>query len=110
MALINGVPTNVRRMILAQTAAADGANTTLVTIDFGTGKGDTSTTATVSGLPWVSYVSSITASVIGPRAEDAAVEGLTLAIGDVLDGEGFTVFVSSPLGSIGTYVVACVGV
>ena len=92
------------------TIDAAGANTALVTVDFGTGAGDTSTTAAVTGLAWVTASSAITATVIGTRAEDAAVEELTLAIGDVVDGDGFTVYAASPLGSIDTYVVACVGV
>lgn len=92
------------------TIDAAGANTTLVTVDFGTGKGDTSTSTAVTGLTWVTASSAITATVIGPRAEDAAVEELSLAIGDVVYGDGFTVYAASPLGSIDTYVVACVGV
>lgn len=87
-----------------------GGNSALVTVDFGTGMGDTSTTATVTGQTWVTASSAITATVIGTRAEDAAVEELTLAVGDVVNGVGFTVYAASPLGSIDTYVVACVGV
>ncbi len=92
------------------TIEAAGANTTLVTVDFGTGKGDTSATAAVTGLTWVTALSSIAASIIGPRAEDAVIEGVTVAVGDVVDGDGFTVYAASPYGSVGTYVVACVGV
>ena len=87
-----------------------GANATLVTVDFGTGKGDTSTSTAVTGLTWVTSASAITATVIGPRAEDASVEELTVCVGDIVDGDGFTVYAASPLGSIDTYVVACVGV
>ena len=92
------------------TIDAAGANTTLVTVDFGTGKGDTSTSTAVTGLTWVTSASAITATVIGPRAEDASVEELTVCVGDIVDGDGFTVYAASPLGSIDTYVVACVGV
>jgi hypothetical protein len=92
------------------TIEAAGANTALVTVDFGTGKGDTSTTATATGLAWVTALSAISASVVGTRAEDAAVEELSLAIGDLVVGDGFTVYAASPLGSVGTYTVACVGV
>jgi len=92
------------------TIEAAGANTTLVTVDFGTGNGDTSATAAVTGLTWVTALSSIACSIIGPRAEDAVIEGVSVAIGDVVDGDGFTVYAASPFGSVGTYVVACVGV
>lgn len=92
------------------TIDAAGANTTLVSVDFGSGKGDTSATAAVTGLTWVTSASAIACSVIGPRAEDAVIEELTVAISDIVNGDGFTVQAASPLGSVGVYVVACVGV
>ena len=85
-------------------------NVVNATVDFGTGASDTSTTVVVTGQTWVTALSSISASFTGTRAEDAAVEGLTATIGDIVVGTGFTVYASSPLGSVGTYTVSCVGV
>ena len=87
-----------------------GGNGTLAAIDFGTGGGDTSATVAVTGQTWVTPTSPIVVTVIGTRAEDAAVEGLTFAVGDVVDGDGFTVYGASPLGSVGSYILSCVGV
>ena len=91
-------------------ATGGGGNATLVAIDFGSGKGETSATVAVTGQTWVTPTTAIVVTVLGSRAEDAAVEGLTFAVGDVVDGDGFTVYGSSPLGSVGSYILSCVGV
>lgn len=85
-------------------------NVVNATVDFGSGKSNTSATVTVTGQTWVTALSSIAVSFTGTRAEDAAVEGLTATIGNIVAGTGFTVYASSPLGSVGTYTVSCVGV
>jgi hypothetical protein len=90
--------------------ATGAGGSTLAAIDFGTGKGETSATVAVTGQTWVTPTSAIVVTVLGTRAEDAAVEGLTFAVGDVVDGDGFTVYGSSPLGSVGSYILSCVGV
>ncbi len=87
-----------------------GGNGALVTIDFGTGPGKTSASTVVTGQTWVTATSSIAVTAIGTRAEDAAIEEMTFTVGDLVDGVGFTVYASSPYGSVGSYVVACVGV
>jgi hypothetical protein len=91
-------------------ATGGGGNATLVAIDFGSGKGETSATVAVTGQTWVTPTTAIVVTVLGSRAEDAAVEGLTFAVGDVVDGDGFTVYGSSPLGSVGSYTLSRVGV
>ena len=102
-------PYSMPAVIQAPTSGGGGGgNSTLVTVDFGTG--DTSTTATVTGQTWVTALSAITATVVGTRAEDAVVEGMTLAVGDLVAGTGFTVYAASPYGAVGTFTVACVGV
>lgn len=83
---------------------------TLAAIDFGTGGGDTSATVSVTGQTWVTATSAIVITVVGTRAEDASVEGLTFAVGDLVDGDGFTIYGSSPFGSVGSYILSCVGV
>lgn len=87
-----------------------GGNGTLVNVDFGTSPGSTAASTVVTGQTWVTSTSAIVATAIGTRAEDAAIEELTFTVGDVVDGVGFTVYAASPYGSVGTYVVACVGV
>jgi hypothetical protein len=91
-----------------------GGNAVIATLDFGTSKGDYSTSTVVTGQTWVTSTSSIIATFIdytgNNSAEDAAVEGITVTVGDYVAGTGFTLYASSPFGSVGQYKVACVGV
>ena len=67
-----------------------------------------------SGQTWVTSGSSIIATVIdyagNNSAEDAAVDGVTVTVGDIVAGTGFTVYASSPFGSVGQFKIACMGV
>jgi hypothetical protein len=98
------------------TIASSGGSGNAVTtvIDFGTGKGDHSTSTVVTGQTWVTGGSNIVTSIIDyvgeNSAEDASIEGITIAVGDIVAGTGFTVYASSPFGSVGKYQVSCMGV
>lgn len=84
----------------------------IVTLDFGAG--DYSTETVVTGQTWVSAGSSIIATIIdysgNNSAEEAAAEGISVTIGNYVAGTGFTVYASSPFGSVGKYKVSCLGV
>lgn len=95
-------------------ASSGGGNTATAIVDFGSGKGDYSASTVVTGQTWVTSSSSIIATAIdytgNNSAEDASVDGVTFAIGDVIAGTGFTVYAASPFGSVGQFKVSCVGV
>jgi len=95
-------------------ASSGSGNAVTSVIDFGTGKGDHSTSTVVTGQTWVTGGSKIITSIIDyageNSAEDASVEGITIAVGDIVAGTGFTVYASSPFGSVGKYQVSCMGV
>ena len=95
-------------------ASSGGGNTATAIVDFGSGKGDYSASTVVTGQTWVTSSSKILTSVIDyggeNTAEDASVEGLTITIGDLIAGTGFTVYAASPFGSVGKYQIACMGV
>lgn len=95
-------------------SGSGGGNATTAVLDFGSGKGDYSASTVVTGQTWVTSSSSIIATAIdytgNNSAEDAAVDGVTFAIGDLVAGTGFTVYAASPFGSVGQFKVSCVGV
>lgn len=95
-------------------ASSGGGNAAIAIVDFGSGTGDYSTSTVVTGQTWVTSSSKILTSVIDygveNTAEDASVEGLTITIGDLVAGTGFTVYAASPFGSVGKYQIACMGV
>ena len=96
------------------TASSGGGNATTAIVDFGTDAGEYSTTTVVTGQTWVTSSSSIIATAVdyagNNSAEDAAVDGLTISVGDIVVGTGFTLYASSPFGSVGQFKIACVGV
>jgi hypothetical protein len=84
---------------------AGGGNACTCTVDFGTGDHDAS--VVVTGQTWVTASSIIVATAQG---EDARVEQITCNAGDLVDGEGFTVYAHAPYGAIGQFTVNCIGV
>ena len=95
-------------------SSSGGGNATTAVLDFGTNAGEYSASAVVTGQTWVTSSSSIIATVIdyasNNSAEDASVDGVSVTIGDIVAGTGFTVYAASPFGSVGQFKVACVGV
>jgi hypothetical protein len=83
-------------------------------VDFGTiaaTLGDDSlTSTTISGLLWVTASSFIMLhtgeDTVDHTAEDAAVERIQLRVGDVVPGDGFTIYAAAPEGSYGTYNIS----
>jgi hypothetical protein len=110
-----GVPYTSSSQVLTpngwSTVSGSGANTVTVTVDFGTGSHLVSTA--VTGQAWVTSSSAIVATVMdksgGNSAEDAAAEGITVTVGNLVNGDGFTVYAASPEGSVGQYLIACTG-
>jgi len=96
--------TRIDALEAAPSGAASGAT---ATVDFGAF--DTTTTVVVTGLAWVTLTSRIVATVAS-RMEDALLDGVLLAVGDLVAGDGFTVYAHAPEGSTGTFDINLVGV
>ena len=94
---------------ILSTGGIPNAGTTDVTV---TG-GDSFVTKTVTGQAWVSSSSTIAASVIdhpsGVSAEEAAAEGVTVRVGNLVAATGFDVYLNIPDGGVGPYRVAFFG-
>lgn len=92
-------------------AAAGGGNS--LTVDVTTA-GDSFASTTVTGQTWVASGSEIVATIMdhpsGASAEEAMAEGVTVGVGAIVAGTGFTVYLNSPDGGVGPYRVAVVGV
>lgn len=85
---------------------------TTVTVDFGSiGQGFVS--LAVTGIAWASssinYIVNAVASS-DHTVEEVAAEQVSCQIGDIVDGDGFTVYVSTPGVSKGQYSFEIVGV
>ena len=95
-----------------EASGGGGANGTTATLDFGT-NGTTAST-TLTGLAWVAAGTKFTASLAGSTAdhtaEEAALQGITLSVGNVVAGVGFTVYGFCPTGAVGTVSVHIAGV
>lgn len=83
------------------------------TVDFGSGEYQAS--VTVTGQAWVTSASMILASVAAVAtadhgAEDAALEGITCYVGDIVAGVGFTIYANAPLGTFGDFTINWLGV
>ena len=89
-----------------------GGNGTSATLDFGTN--DTTASVTLTGLAWVAVGTKFTASLAGNTAhhtaEEAALQGITLSVGAVVAGVGFTVYGVAPSSVVGTVSVHIAGV
>jgi hypothetical protein len=90
------------------------ANGTMVEIDFGSmPEGDVATSQVVSQT-WISAEHTLVASFFGATLdhdmEDAAIEGLTVLIANIVPGNGFDVVASAPNGTWGKYNVMVMGV
>lgn len=91
------------------------ANTVAVTVDFGAG--NTTASTVVTSQAWVTSSSIIVcaptllaASGRAEGAEDAIIEGLTVAISNRVAGVGFTVKAAPAQGQTqGAYVIHCTG-
>jgi hypothetical protein len=92
-------------------ATAGGGNSTTVDV---TTSGDSFASTVVTGQTWVASGSEIVATLMdhpsGTSAEEAIAEGVTVGVGAIVAGTGFTVYLNSPDGGIGPYRVAIVGV
>lgn len=94
------------------------ANYTAVLLDFGATESDDLATTVVTGQTWVTANSRIMCAPTmhattsrAEGAEDAAIEGLTVAVHSKVVGVGFTVTAAatSGLGTTGKYQVVCSG-
>lgn len=97
---------------LPANVAYDVGSTT-VTVDFGAGGSDASTT--VTGLAWVTantrVVATLTDGPSGRAIDDGLVEGLICGVANIVAGVGFTLYVHSPSGNaIGQFNFYCIGV
>jgi hypothetical protein len=92
-------------------AASGSGNSGSVAINFGA-SGTSSTSVTVTGQAWVTGTSKIIAMVLDDaRAEDAAIEGLTLAISNRVVGVGFDIQAAPAIGDfVGSVDVAFIGI
>ena len=81
------------------------------TLSFGA-SGSTSASVTVTGQAWVTGSNAIVCTVADDaRAEDAAIEGLTLAVANQVAGDGFDIIGAPAIGDfVGDVIVAFVGV
>lgn len=88
-----------------------GGNSTTVDV---TTSGDSFASATATGQTWVAAGTELVATVMdhpsGATAEEAIAEGVTVGVGAIVAGTGFTVYLNSPDGGVGPYRVAIVGV
>lgn len=93
-----------------QTWAAAGGNSGTATLAFGAGS--TSASVTVTGQTWVGASSAVLCTVVDDaRAEDAAIEGLTLTVANRVAGTGFDIIGAPAIGDfVGDVTVAFVGV
>lgn len=95
-----------------------GANSVEVDVDFGDTYADDLASTVVTGQTWVTATSKITCaptmlatSTRDEGAEDAMIEGLTVAVHSRVVGTGFTVTAaaSQNLGTTGIYKIHCIG-
>lgn len=93
--------------------APGSASGNSTTVDVTTG-GDSFASTTVTGQTWVASGTELVATVMdhpsGASAEEAIAEGVTVGVGSIVAGTGFTVYLNAPDGGIGPYRVAIVGV
>jgi hypothetical protein len=93
------------------TPSSGSGNSTTVDV---TTSGDSFASTVVTGQTWVASGSEIVATLMdhpsGTSAEEAIAEGVTVGVGAIVAGTGFTVYLNSPDGGIGPYRVAIVGV
>lgn len=84
------------------------------TVDFGANTDDGTASVTVTGQSWVRSTSVIVATPYGSTADheegDAAIEGVSACIANIVPGVGFDVFAFSANGSSGTYKFSCLGI
>ena len=94
-----------------QTWASAGGNSGTATLSFGA-SGSTSASVTVTGQTWVGAGSAVICTVVDDaRAEDAAIEGLTLTVANRVAGTGFDIIGAPAIGDfVGDVTVAFVGV
>lgn len=88
-----------------------GGNGGTATLSFGA-TGSTSASVTVTGQAWVTGSNAIACTVVDDaRAEDAAIEGLTLVVAHQVVGDGFDIIGAPAIGDfVGDVTVAFVGV
>ncbi len=93
-----------------------GGRYTAVLLDFGATESDDVASTTVTGQTWVTANSRImcaptmhATSSRAEGAEDAVVEGLTVAVHSRVVGTGFTVTAAAREGTTGVYQVVCSG-
>ncbi len=83
----------------------------VVTLDFGAG--DELAVTVITGQSWVTAASVITATAGAATAdhdpEDAILEEMRISLGDLVVGDGFTVYGHAPYGTWGQYKVNCAG-
>lgn len=92
-------------------SAGSSVNTATATVNMGTVGGPVSHFKKVTvAAAWAATGMAITASFSGASAEAAVIQGMSVAVGTITNGVGFDLFVYSPLGSVGSYSVHCIGV
>lgn len=87
--------------------------TTFITFFQNDGPEDTTATATVAGLGWITSQSVIILTFAGVTADhedpdDAMVEELTAYAGNIVPGVGFDIFASAPNGTWGQYQITAI--
>lgn len=98
--------------------ASGGANFVSATVDFGAYPGSANAVVTVTGATWVTASSLVTCAptmfATADRvdgAEDAILEGLSIAVSARVAGTGFKVSAAPAMGSaIGKFLLSCTGV
>lgn len=85
------------------------------TVDFGSPHEDGTATVTVTGQTWVTADSIITATApaiasVDHDADDAALEGLTCHVGNIVVGTGFDITVSARDGTWGRFTIQWTGI
>jgi hypothetical protein len=85
------------------------------TVNFGTPREDGTATVTVTGQSWVTTDAIITATAPAVASadhdpDDAAVEGLTCHVGNIVAGTGFDITVSAREGTWGRFTIHWMGI
>jgi len=97
----------------APATPAGGAQSGTSTADFGSGEFQAQ--VVVTGQTWVEAGSVIHAQAAATTTadhdpEDAALEGLTCYVGNIVAGTGFTIYVNAPAGTFGEFDINWLGV
>ena len=93
-------------------SSSGGASGATCTLNFGAF--DTDAAVVVTGQAWVLAGSRLAVSLYGTTEdhlspEEGVIEQITVSVGDIVAGTGFTVYGAAPNGTTGTYTAHVVG-